>query len=110
MSVQPNMTLNANFMSPYTNYQNGVVLGQVILYNNNAGSYQFICDTTTAKGVSMIISDTNQFLTISLVSPDSLAIIGTTTPIINSFMLTLYFDFYDEMPLLLDNPENNLPR
>ena len=111
MSVQPNITLNANFMSPFTNFQNGV-LGQVAITNDGAsgGNYRYICDTTSSNGVSMFIPYSNEFLTISFVSPDSLAIIGTTTPLISNYMLTLFFDFIEDSPLLMDKPENNLPR
>ena len=111
MSVQPNITLNANFMSNFTNFQNGMVIGQVNIINDNCGSNRFICDTSSGKGVSMLIPDSNQFLTISLVSPDTLAIIGTTNPTITNYQLTLYFDVdEDDSPLLMDKPENNLPR
>ena len=111
MSVQPNITLNANFMSPFTNFQNGMVLGQVAVFNDQAiySNYRFICDTTSAKGVSMLIPDSNQTLTISLVSPDTLAIIGTTSPLISNYQLILYFDV-DDTCSVLDEPENNMPR
>ena len=113
MSIQPNITLNANFMSNFTNFQNGMVIGQVNIINDNAsnGNYRFIWDSSSGKGVSMLIPDNNQFLTISLVSPDTLAIIGTTNPTITNYQLTLYFDVdEDDSPLLMDKPENNLPR
>jgi hypothetical protein len=110
MSIQPNITLNANFMSNFSNFQNGLVLGQVNIINDGCGSRRFVCDTSTAGGVSMLIPDSNQFLTISFVSPDNLAIIGTTNPLITNYLLTLYFDVDDDTLSLMDKPENNLPR
>ena len=110
-------TLRCNLASASSNCSNGLVLGQLTLFNDGASgtNYKMTCDTTMmTNGVSMIIPNTNSDLTINLLDNTENTFIGTVTGNtfnITSYMLTLYFDVDEDEPTLkMDAPRFNLAR
>ena len=110
-------TLRCNLASASSNCSNGLVLGQLTLFNDGASgtNYKMTCDTTMmTNGVSMIIPNTNSDLTINLLDNTENTFIGTVTGNtfnITSYLLTLYFDVDEDEPTLkMDAPRFNLAR
>ena len=102
-------TIRANLPSSSSQISNGLVLGLLTLTNDFAtagsGTTALTCDTSTFYGSSIIIPNTNQDLTISLIN-------GTDTLLttnIQPFILMLYFDVDEDEPVLkMDAPKFNL--
>jgi hypothetical protein len=110
-------TLRCNLSSASSSCSNGLVLGQLSIFNDQASgtNYKLICDTTMmTNGVSMIIPNTNSDLTITLLDDTENTFIGTVagnTFNITSYLLTLYFDVDEDEPTLkMDAPRFNLAR